>query len=585
MAEGGRQLREWLVGEHEALRALARTLVREDDPDDLVQEAVRSALEQGEPPRNPRGWLREVLRNRVRGRARRRRTHEARLRLLGGPEASSDSVDGSLARARIAQAIAEALGELKEPYRSTLQRGFFEELTPMEIARADGDSPATVRWRIHEGLRRVRARLDERFGGREQWCGGFAVALALPANAVTGIGGGVCMTAKLGSMTIALVLACTAFAVALATRGSAEDAAWVDVEATAANERAEGFAPQPSLGRSVEPGGGERSVEIEPELGAGPHDGIHAALSSCLDALPEAALAGHRRLELDLEVWDIEGERYLGDVSVTTGRVLFSDGVDVPTGSDAPGVVVHDELASCLAATVDIDTIPRTKDGLGRPILHSPEHAHGIRGLAIPLTPQGGIEPRGARRLELPEVANASTPDPERAVAELRLPMRGPEGAQVRIVVCGSHACGFSRRAHATLERIEERYDDVSIAWLHLPLDDEGVRLAAAAVAADRQGRFFDMHRALFELPRPVGRDDLVELATRLGLDARRFATQLDDGDTEVEIARQHQVCTVAGARGTPTLFVNGDIVQGERSIDELSAIVDEMLELGDAAG
>jgi predicted DsbA family dithiol-disulfide isomerase len=69
-------------------------------------------------------------------------------------------------------------------------------------------------------------------------------------------------------------------------------------------------------------------------------------------------------------------------------------------------------------------------------------------------------------------------------------------------------------------------------------------------------------------------------LATRLGLDVRRFASLLEDGGTEVESARQRQVCTVAGARGTPTLFVDGDSVQGERGIDELSAIVEAVLEL-----
>jgi hypothetical protein len=62
------------------------------------------------------------------------------LRLVVEPEAPSDSVEVSLERARVAQSIAAALGELKEPYWSTLRRRFFEELTAIEIARADGDS-------------------------------------------------------------------------------------------------------------------------------------------------------------------------------------------------------------------------------------------------------------------------------------------------------------------------------------------------------------------------------------------------------------------------------------------------------------
>src|SRR6185436_18438084 len=75
----------------------------------------------------------------------------------------------------------EELAALEEPFRSTLVLRFQDELAPAEIARRLGIPAGTVRWRIHEGLSRLRARLDARPGGRESWLHACA-PLLLPAQ-------------------------------------------------------------------------------------------------------------------------------------------------------------------------------------------------------------------------------------------------------------------------------------------------------------------------------------------------------------------------------------------------------------------
>jgi DNA-directed RNA polymerase specialized sigma24 family protein len=66
--------------------------------------------------------------------------------------------------------VAELILELEEPYRSTVLLRFYEERTASEIARREGVAAATVRWRLKEGLGRLRARLDERHQGqRRAW--------------------------------------------------------------------------------------------------------------------------------------------------------------------------------------------------------------------------------------------------------------------------------------------------------------------------------------------------------------------------------------------------------------------------------
>lgn len=54
---------------------------------------------------------------------------------------------------------------LEEPYRSVLLLRFYEGRDSLEIGRMYGVAAGTIRWRVNEGLRRLRERLDEQEGG------------------------------------------------------------------------------------------------------------------------------------------------------------------------------------------------------------------------------------------------------------------------------------------------------------------------------------------------------------------------------------------------------------------------------------
>jgi hypothetical protein len=75
-----------------------------------------------------------------------------------------------LEKLELQRLVAGLLRELEEPLRTAVLLRFFEGKTPSEIAAAQGVPAGTVRWRISEGLRRLRERLDERHGGqRDAW--------------------------------------------------------------------------------------------------------------------------------------------------------------------------------------------------------------------------------------------------------------------------------------------------------------------------------------------------------------------------------------------------------------------------------
>lgn len=586
MSQAEPRLHARLVHEREKLLALARRLV-DEDADDLVQDAVATALAQDQPPRVLAPWLRQVIRNSARGRTRRAHTRSQRLLELVEP-APAEPADLSLDHARLIDALVRALASLDEPYRSTVHRRFFDDLSPLEIARADGDPPATVRWRLHEGLRRIRADLDARFGSRREWCSGLVV-LALPSTVdPVPATGAPPMTTTMIAKLVALLGGVGLVVAFASTRGDDADAAPPSLDPAPLGAPATVLAaavatPAATELESLEPGADAAVVDTEDtKRDLDFEAAIIAATETCLADDPPKQVVGKPRVEVEVSAWTLEdGAALIETVDVTSGRqITCVDDVAEDTPLDAPGVVVLPDLATCVAATIELDRIRPMRDEFGRVAVH--DHPHPSTAV-IPLDEKGrvdraAVEKQAPEPVRLPDVSDEAAVDPEQAVAALGLPQRGHADAAVRIVECGSYECRFCKKSEATLAELDRRRSDVTVAFMHFPLSQSAARLAFAAVAAQRQDRFWDMHRALFEHNEPLDRAALVALAQELGLDVARFERDLDDPATEREVARQRRVCEAAGVFATPTFFLNGDLFRGELGIDALEANIAEVL-------
>lgn len=171
-----------LLEHAEWVRALATTLVR-DDPDDAMQDLWLAALRSPPDPSRPaRPWLARVLENAARKRFRdasTRRAHEAGA----APDEPQASPEALVSRVQMQQLMVELVLGLEEPLRQTLLLRFFEGQSSAEISRATGVPAGTVRWRLKEGLARLRAALDARHqGDRASWVLACAPLLLPPAG-------------------------------------------------------------------------------------------------------------------------------------------------------------------------------------------------------------------------------------------------------------------------------------------------------------------------------------------------------------------------------------------------------------------
>ena len=101
-------------------------------------------------------------------------------------------------------------------------------------------------------------------------------------------------------------------------------------------------------------------------------------------------------------------------------------------------------------------------------------------------------------------------------------PVKGSEDAIITIVEWSDFQCPFCNRVSPTLAQIEKEYGDkVRIAFKHMPLSihPQAAQAHAAAEAAHRQGKFWEMHDRIFANQRDLSEETLERYAQEIGLD------------------------------------------------------------------
>lgn len=161
--------------------------------------------------------------------------------------------------------------------------------------------------------------------------------------------------------------------------------------------------------------------------------------------------------------------------------------------------------------------------------------------------------------------------------------VRGAHDAKVTLVEYGDFQCPYCARAHAALSELMQQHGDrVALVYRHLPLADLhplAAPAAEAAEAAGAQGKFWEMHDALFEHQDTLDEDALPVLAANLGLDARRFAGDIEDGKHGARVEAQADGARALGARGTPTFFINGERYHGDSDHASLASALKKALD------
>lgn len=172
-------------------------------------------------------------------------------------------------------------------------------------------------------------------------------------------------------------------------------------------------------------------------------------------------------------------------------------------------------------------------------------------------------------------------PPVERKQVAATGPARGPENAPVTIVEFSDFQCPFCSRAVGTVEEVMKAYPDkVRLVFRQFPLEfhKQAPKAAEAALCANDQGKFWQMHDKLFGNQKALEVPALKGYAKELGLDTAKFDKCLDSGEKAAVVKADQADGQKLGVNGTPAFFINGILLSGAQPFDEFKSIIDDEL-------
>jgi len=160
-------------------------------------------------------------------------------------------------------------------------------------------------------------------------------------------------------------------------------------------------------------------------------------------------------------------------------------------------------------------------------------------------------------------------------------PFKGTADAPVTIALFTDFQCPYCAKIVPQLnEVLEKNKGKVKLVFKNFPLNTHQFarKAAAAALAAGKQGKFWELHDRLFQNYNRLNDQVVQEQAQQLGLDMQKFNKDMNDPQIMQAINQDYQDGAKAGVRGTPTIYVNGSLLRNT-NLEGFQAAIDKELE------
>ena len=158
-------------------------------------------------------------------------------------------------------------------------------------------------------------------------------------------------------------------------------------------------------------------------------------------------------------------------------------------------------------------------------------------------------------------------------------PFLGKEKAPVVIALFSDFQCPYCSKVQPLMDEIlKKNPETVKVVYKNLPLTNihnMAEPAALAGLAAHNQGKFWQMHDALFAMNGQLSMEKILEAAKAIGLDMTKFNADLNSEATKQRLVKDVMDARQAEVNGTPSLFVNGRRVN-DRGPDALQKMIDE---------
>ena len=151
----------------------------------------------------------------------------------------------------------------------------------------------------------------------------------------------------------------------------------------------------------------------------------------------------------------------------------------------------------------------------------------------------------------------------------------GPQDAENTIIEFMDYFCGYCKKIHTELISVVEKRDDTRVIFLHHPILSESSNLIAKmVVAANLQGKGWDLHHGLFTVKGSLTQQKLDQIIIDTQINKTKLMIDMGKDEIDNTVQLSSFLAMGSGARGTPALFINEEFVGGYLPLEKLESML-----------
>lgn len=162
-------------------------------------------------------------------------------------------------------------------------------------------------------------------------------------------------------------------------------------------------------------------------------------------------------------------------------------------------------------------------------------------------------------------------------------PTVGYTNAKIKLIEVVDYQCESCRTVSNKIELLRKKYGrDIEVSYLYFPGEkrNEGRLSAEAAICGFRikPEAFWDFHVTLMALTKPPEKNDVINLAAKLGMDKNKFAGCLQQKEGDKDLAEHFSTANKMGVRSSPLIILNGEVILPDASMSDIEAKVKDWI-------
>ena len=157
-------------------------------------------------------------------------------------------------------------------------------------------------------------------------------------------------------------------------------------------------------------------------------------------------------------------------------------------------------------------------------------------------------------------------------------PVAGNPKGDVTVIEFMDYNCGWCKKGLAEIASLVEADKNVRVVFKEFPIFGPNSEFAArAAIAATKQGKYWELHQAMFKHDGPVTEAVVRQLAGDVGLDMTKLEADMQDASVVNTIATTQALATSLQINGTPAFIVDDKVFPGYVPKDQLMQAINDV--------